>query len=402
MHPFRAVLLAPALLSLAACREARAPALALEGSVSLTESVPSESSLAPSPFLATDAAWLGLVDRARTRLDLAFFYASDAPPSRLTPIVEAIVRARRRGVHVRAVFEKVFLKQYPIIPEHFRRGGIDVRLCDRSATTGGIVHTKMMARDGVEAWVGSANFDWRSLEHIHELGVLVANKALAEHVHALVGMDMTLADDQLPAVTETLPVAKYVHLAFNGGAVDAAFGASPRGWLPEGTPWDWPELQRIIDEAKRTLTIELMSYGTHMRDGSTWTALDDALRRAADRGVAVTLVVSSWAATGKHRESLAALQHVGVRVRVVTIAPHSSGPIPFARVIHGKAVAADGEQCWVGTSNGEGDYFLKSRNAGFFLRSIDVCAALQRRIDAIAAGPEATDFAASSGPELPH
>jgi phosphatidylserine/phosphatidylglycerophosphate/cardiolipin synthase-like enzyme len=53
-----------------------------------------------------------------------------------------------------------------------------------------------------------------------------------------------------------------------------------------------------------------------------------------------------------------------VEVRMLTIPPHSTGEIPYARVVHAKYMVCDERVAWVGTSNWEGDYFTRSRNVG--------------------------------------
>lgn len=394
MHLLRSAFASAALVTVAACGGLRAPQpVRTEGTVTLTQTVPTGVALPNDDYQPTDEAWLDLVTHARERLDLAFFYGSDRAPSRLTPILDAIALAPARGVRTRAIFEKVFLAQYPEIPERLRRAGVTVRVVDRSATTGGIVHTKMIAVDGARAWVGSANLDWRSLEHIHEVGVLVANPALAAHVHAVIDDDVT-RNDAAGANTELIdtPLA-FASLARGEESVRVAFAASPRGFLPAGVPWDWPSIAALIASARHDLRLEFLSYGATLRSGEPWHELENELLAAARRGVAVTLVVSSWAERGKHRGDLARLHHAGIRVQVATIPEDPQGPIPFARVIHGKVVVADGARCWVGTSNGEGDYFLKSRNAGFFLEGRGTCSALARTVDALAAPPLGAAFA---------
>jgi len=80
------------------------------------------------------------------------------------------------------------------------------------------------------------------------------------------------------------------------------------------------------------------------------------------RGVRVRLLVSHW---GAKDEGLVRLAHdlaPPSQVRILTIPPWSGGEIPFARVAHAKYAVLDGARAWVGTSNWEGDYFLKSRN----------------------------------------
>lgn len=40
---------------------------------------------------------------------------------------------------------------------------------------GGILHTKSWSVDGQHFYIGSANFDWRSLTHVKELGIAAFN-----------------------------------------------------------------------------------------------------------------------------------------------------------------------------------------------------------------------------------
>ena len=103
-------------------------------------------------------------------------------------------------------------------------------------------------------------------------------------------------------------------------------------------------------------------------DGARFTRIDEALRAAAARGVEVELLVADWNKRPPAIEDLQALQRVpGITVRMATIPAAASGFIPFARVIHSKAMTVDGRAAWVGTSNFSGDYFSSSRNLGIIV-----------------------------------
>jgi phosphatidylserine/phosphatidylglycerophosphate/cardiolipin synthase-like enzyme len=75
----------------------------------------------------------------------------------------------------------------------------------------------------------------------------------------------------------------------------------------------------------------------------------------------VQMLVSEWAL--KDSEMLKDLASA-VDIRVIRVPKFSGGEIPFARVAHAKYMVVDGQSVWVGSSNWEGDYFLKSRNVG--------------------------------------
>ena len=118
-----------------------------------------------------------------------------------------------------------------------------------------------------------------------------------------------------------------------------------------------------------------------MRDGSTFPDLDDALRRAAARGVRVRLLVSHWGAKDESLRRLARELPPPSAVRILTIPPWSGGDIPFARVAHAKYAVIDGERAWVGTSNWEGDYFLRSRNVSVLVAGAPFALKLQTVFD---------------------
>ncbi len=107
--------------------------------------------------------------------------------------------------------------------------------------------------------------------------------------------------------------------------------------------------------------------------------LESALRRAADRGVTVELLVADWS---KRKGIIEGLQRLHspprINVKLVTIPQWSGGRIPFARVIHAKYLAVDAERCWIGTSNWENDYFFRSRNVGVIIESAPFAERLAR------------------------
>jgi len=147
--------------------------------------------------------------------------------------------------------------------------------------------------------------------------------------------------------------------------------ASPKGWLPDESTWELPRLVALLDGAKHAIDLQVLTYKTKERDGSPFPTLDDALRRAAGRGVHIRLLVSEWASKpdSDARHVLDELARVpNVEVHVIIIPRFSGGEIPFARVAHAKYMVIDAGQplphAWVGTSNWEGDYFTKSRNVG--------------------------------------
>jgi phosphatidylserine/phosphatidylglycerophosphate/cardiolipin synthase-like enzyme len=342
--------------------------------VSLVESWPLETSLDHADIPDAKDVWVAMIDSARTSLDIAQFYMSDDPaakpdrPSALGSVVAAVKRAGVRGVRVRVLVEEGFYAKYPELPDVLaKEKGISVRRIDgKKAFGGGILHAKYFVVDDREAYLGSQNFDYRSLSHIHELGVRSADAHVVRSLGATFDRDFRVAGDEPSMAPSVVPRA--------GGQV--TFAASPKDLLPEGVAWDLPLLVERIRGAKREILVQVLGYKTALRDGTTFDVLDRELRAAAARGVSVTLQVGHW--HGKE-PSLLALRGAGIRVRIVQVADHSSGQIPFARVIHAKYMVVDRARSWIGTSNWEGDYFLKSRNVGVFVED----AAFAERLAAV-------------------
>jgi phosphatidylserine/phosphatidylglycerophosphate/cardiolipin synthase-like enzyme len=348
------------------------------GSITFVETVPIETDLDLPEVPDTAGLWLDLVDGARRSLDIFAFYVSPNPDGvgRLQPVLAAIEGRAEAGVAVRLLSDRKFHATYPETHERFtRHPGIDARLLDAEAAWGGVLHAKGMIIDGERFFLGSQNWDWRALEHIHELGVVVAHEALAADLERLYDLDWALAGgetlpplrDQAPNLPEWQPV-RMLTLP-DGRTCQAVLAASPPQALPPGIPWDLPLLLDQIDQAQSRVRLQLLSYNPGDRDGGWWPDLDAALRRAALRGCEVQILLSDWAKRAymlTHIQSLAVLP--GIEIRFVTIPQWSGGFIPFARTEHAKYLTCDDQALWLGTSNGARNYFHQSRNISLFLR----------------------------------
>jgi phosphatidylserine/phosphatidylglycerophosphate/cardiolipin synthase-like enzyme len=345
----------------------------------LVESTPVEAELASSRLPSTQRVWVAMIDGAQRSLDLEQFYVANRPTGRLEPVIQAIERAAKRGVKVRLLAETSLADEYPETLERLAQHG-SVRRITMAEHMGGVQHAKFFIVDGCEVYFGSANFDWRSLEHIHELGLRIRSPELATALSEVFALDWQLAGGQLPARGQSQVWDRFP-IALDGEAqVLPAF--SPAGWLPDERSWDLPQLLDTIDGAQRSVRLQLLTYSAHFRDGSPFPALDDALRRAAGRGVKVQVMVSNWQQQAGRVEDLQALVASSpVEARLITIPEHSSGFIPYARVIHTKAMVVDGQTAWVGTSNWGGDYFHLSRNVGVLVKSQRLARQLEATFD---------------------
>jgi len=355
--------------------------------IELVESVPIETSLDHPDVRDAVVVWPEMIDRAKETIEFEEFYASDVDsgPSALTPTLDAIARATKRGVKVRFLADSVMAPKYPATLDRLRAMGVLVRIIDCKPRYGGVQHAKFIVVDQHESFVGSQNFDWRALQHIQEIGILVHSTSIAGGLVDIFDTDWALADPNTPSTTRvhahptpTIVRASQTHILPRH---ETGLYGSPADWLPDPCLGDLLHLVSMIDTAQTSLTLQVLTYSTKMRDKSEFKTLDDALRRAAARGVKLRIIVSSWGVKpGSHElasvQALAAVPNI--EVKVLTVPAWSGGEIPFARVTHAKFLIADSRLAWIGTSNWEGDYFLKTRNVAIVTNANNVVPKLAR------------------------
>ena len=320
----------------------------------LVETVPIETTLDHPELRDAAEVWLDMIAGAHASIDLAEFYASDNPGSKLEAVVRALEAAVARGVRVRFLAERGFVKTYPETLERLAHAGASVRQLDLKAVHGGgVLHAKYFIVDDRDAFLGSQNFDWRALEHNGELGARVRDAAVVGGLAAIFAADWARAGGETIAERTAPPPSGALTLV-----------ASPRDLLPPGVAWDLPRMVELLDGATASITVELLTYRADTDQGP-WDELEAPLVRAAGRGVRVELLLADWS---KRARTIAGLQKLAripnIAVRLTTIPPWSGGFIPFARVTHAKALVVDGRRAWLGTSNWEKDYFYRSRNVG--------------------------------------
>ena len=365
----------------------------------LVETSPIETTLDHPDLREAHVVWQEMIAGARTSLDFAHFYATSEPGSRLEPIIRAVEAAAARGVRVRFLFDELFYHKEPATVDALAsRPGVEVRRLDAGAHMGGVLHAKFFLVDGREAYLGSQNFDWRSLTHVQELGVRTTAPGVVAALGEVFADDWALAGGMGRPPHADRP-ASFGHrepVRFGEESVEVLPVLSPRGWIPEASEdddalWDLPRLVALIDGADRHVRVQVMSYGTVDREGRYFDTLETALRRAAARGVRVHLLVADWSKRKKTIVGLQSLQILpGITVKLVTIPRWSGGFVPYARVIHAKYLVVDGRSAWIGTSNWERDYFHQSRNVGLIVEGATFAARLERFFDDLWESPYAT------------
>jgi phosphatidylserine/phosphatidylglycerophosphate/cardiolipin synthase-like enzyme len=341
----------------------------------LVQTVPVETTLASSDLRDPVTVWSQLFDGAKGEIVFGQFYAASRAGSPFEKVLERLEAAGRRGVKIRflldqkgvGISEPATLARLRAIPN------LELRILDYSKLTGnGIIHAKYLVADRKAAFIGSQNFDWRSFTHIHETGLLVTDAAMVAQVQAVFERDWQ-AQGQIAA---NLAVAKNPQapapLSFAPAA--AQLLSSPAAYNPPGVLDSEAVLPALLAEANDEVRVQLLDYAplSYGAGGSRpyYAVIDNALRAAAARGVKIKLMVSNW---NTEKPAIAYLKSLAlvpnVEVRIVTLPVASTGPIPFARVIHSKTMSIDGKLAWVGTSNWSGGYFDKSRNLEVVLRS---------------------------------
>ncbi|MBA1294658.1 DUF1669 domain-containing protein [Pseudomonas lurida] len=315
--------------------------------------------------------WIELFDGARSRIDIGQFYAADHPGSVMDRVIERLEAAGKRGVKIRFLLEEKGLRLSDAATLQRLRAipNLTFRVLPYAQVSGGIIHAKYMIVDGQQAFVGSQNFDWRSLEHIHETGLRISDATVVGQVQAIFDQDWQA--QQALAEHRTVPLPATGQLPARTGNY---LVASPQRYNPPGVGDSQLELPRLLAEAKKEIRVQLLDYAPlsygpdNMRP--YYAVIDNALRAAAARGVAIKLMVSDWntdALELPYLKSLAVLPNV--QVKIVTLPQAKEGFIPYARVIHSKTLEIDGQVAWVGTSNWLGGYLDNSRNLEVVMRN---------------------------------
>jgi len=334
---------------------------------------PAETTLNAGDLRNSADVWREMIEGAQQHIDIAQFYVADEADSRLTPVIEALRRAGERGVKIRFLLEEkgvkistsVTLEQLKSVPN------LSLRIIPFGKMAGGIVHAKYWLVDGKRGFLGSQNFDWRALEHIHETGLFIDNPPVVAQMAEIFQQDWDA--QALLADGKTVPEP-------GGGALpsDVLKGnylvASPGRWNPRDVPDSEAVLPLLLASAKKRIRVQVMdyaplSYGEN-RSRPFYGVIDNALRAAAARGVHVELMVADWNTKQPEISWLKSLALVpNLQIKVVTIPQASRGFIPFARVIHSKIMTIDHRLAWVGTSNWSGGYLDNSRNLEMVMNS---------------------------------
>lgn len=351
--------------------------------LALAQSIPQGLALAEPELPAAAEVWRALFAGARSHIEVAQFYVQSEPDEAMAPILDELLLAARRGVRVRVLLSSTMKGNDAPSQERLKAApGVEVRYLNL-ARTGGILHAKYLLVDDELLYVGSQNFDWRSLTQIHELGVRVRSRPLAGQLGAIFALDWALAaapTSEPPfgqaaasaAAEPSLPAAATVNAPPVTPQVppEVELVASPPSLLPSGTRPAIEALVELLRGARRSVHVQLLKYTPYpFRSPTVWPVIDAELRAAAARGVKVRLLVSNWNTSHPAIDHLKELTQIpGIEVRIATVPELPGRFIPFARVVHSKYLIVDEQILWVGTANWEPNMFLGCRNIELVIR----------------------------------
>jgi len=359
-------------------------ALSLQSqTIQIVESVPVETVMEQSALPSAKDVWVEMFNSAGQSIDIEVFYFTNVTGEPMEKVMNAIKDAAARGVKVRIIVDNNFyVKGEKSVDELENISGIEIRKIPFNKIGGGVMHAKYFIIDGNEIFIGSQNFDWRALKHVHEIGVRVKSEKLASDFGKIFDMDWQLAQNPdkellasmvkslIPEVTKSKAVSlsdsKY-------GDVKLYAGFSPFDATPEAFVKEENELLNMIVDAKDSICIQVMNYSLRNK----FYDIDNELRAAAARGVKIKIIFADWTMKKSTEEDIKSLSQVkNIEVKISTIPEFSGGYIPYARVDHSKYMVADNNKSMVSTSNWEKGYFYDTRDAALFITSENINKAL--------------------------
>ena len=337
----------------------------------IVESIPVETVLDNPEIRNTAEVWIEMIQSARKTIDIEQFYISNQVGEALEPVIREIEKAADRGVNVRVIADKRMAVTYPETLERLNtRNNIIVRNIDVFNEYGGVQHAKFFIVDHEQVFLGSQNFDWRALDHIHEIGLRIRHAEYARRMTRLFELDWKQSRKNRIYPLKPELKSEWMDIRTEGKKPIRFFAsASPIGNIPISFREDLPAIIKLIDNAEKRVYVQLLSYSPSSRE-EYFSDLDSALRRAAARGVDVRLLCSDWC---QHKYEMPYLKELvkleNLDVKLSTIPQWSKGYISFARVEHCKFMIIDDTISWVGSSNWKRDYFYNSRNVAVIVEN---------------------------------
>jgi phosphatidylserine/phosphatidylglycerophosphate/cardiolipin synthase-like enzyme len=340
---------------------------------------------------STQEVWVEMVRSAKSEINLEEMNVWDQPGQALSPVIEEIRKAAQRGVHVRFLVDSTyFLKYSDTLRALTAVPNIEARVIDYKAIAGGIQHAKFFVVDGREGFLGSQNFDWRSLQYVFEVGIRTQEESVVADMQRIFQIDWLQGNGLKSEFSSNLvcvslsPIDSFLSLS-------AHIVSAPERKNPDGIPYSADAITALIDSAQSSVHVQVMDYSTqdfnHENGNQPWTVLDRAIRKAAKRGVEVKLIVDKYS-LGDGKSDLASLSSVeNVEVRQLNLPQPVGITVPDGSYAHAKYLVVDGIRGWVGSDNWSEGYFLNARELGLVFSDSSLSRQLERIFNAMYGSP---------------
>ena len=354
-----------------------ASVLHAQQSIRLVESVPEETYVGSQSIQNTADVWLEMFRNAKQSIDIETFYFADRPGTLLNDIITELKRAAERGVRIRIIVDSSFYAANEKGSDALEGiDGIEIRKIPLRNIAGGVMHAKYFITDRQNIFLGSQNMDWRALIHIHEMGVAVTDRKLAETFTEIFETDWKLCEGNMGGILNqrlNLVVNRENPVVLNDnvfGTVELFPAVSPVEYSPAGMNSELTELKELLRKAGDSVNVQIYSYSLKGGQEGEFLQIDSVLRETAARGVKIRIILPDWATRPGNIDAIKALSVVpNIAVKIISYPLHSGGFIPYARVDHCKYFTVDSDVSWVGTSNWERSYFFNSRNISLIMKN---------------------------------
>lgn len=338
-------------------------------SVAIVETVPEMTNIQLSPDATNPAVAIGqLINSATKSIDIEAFYFNNLAGTPFEQdIMQNLLNKANQGVPIRIVVESSMAASSLANGLNILESSPNVQIVFNNFfdnyNGGGIVHAKMVLVDNQNFFIGSQNFDWIAFELNHEVGGITTNSTLASQLTMVFNTDFNNGANYDPATA--------VPAMPNGNLFVAT---SPNY---NGVPSEIDNIVNLIDNATNYVDIqamEIQNYNPYGNPPGYWFTLQDALTRAAMRGVQVRMMMSNWEfqegqmMNYDNQFLLTMMKIPNVTIRYSTF-PQTVGGVcvPYSAVDHAKFMVVDGKNVWIGTGNLAQSYFNNTRDYSIFV-----------------------------------